>query len=163
MKKQLAVIFCCPYNSQANPIEQKKEKKTSKVYDLWEAPVERILEVIALYVEKYDSKGFLKKEDFEIRMKKRKTVVSHFFLHSQPRQVVTPNNFPAVEIPKAGASYNPDKEQHQDLLGEQLAMELSYEEEIERRKQLPGGMTLDELHAQKVQPDILSVFCLLLS
>lgn len=79
------------------------------------------------------------------------------FVFMQPRSIVTPNNFPAVDIPKGGASYNPDEEQHQDLLGEQLAMELSYEEELERRKQLPGGLTLKDLHSQRVQGDILAV------
>lgn len=37
-------------------------------------------------------------------------------------------------------------------------MELSYEEELERRKQLPGGLTLKDLHSQRIQGDVLAVF-----
>ena len=36
-------------------------------------------------------------------------------------------------------------------------MELSYEEELQRRKELPGGLTLEGIHSQTIKPDILAV------
>ena len=68
-----------------------------------------------------------------------------------------PNNYPAVPLPNPGTSYNPDKEQHQDLLGEQLAKEVSYENQLEEDKRLPGGLTKKELFSQRVSSDLLSV------
>lgn len=71
--------------------------------------------------------------------------------------VVKPNNYPAVPLPSPGASYNPDKEQHQDLLGEQLAKEVGYENQLEEDKRLPGGLTKQDLLSQRVSANLLSV------
>ena len=88
----------------------------------------------------YDSKNFLKKEDFEISKKSRKS----------DRVIVKPNAFPAVPLPKGGVSYNPDSVQHQDALAEQLAMEVSLEEKEQEDRRLPGGLTKEELHNKKM-------------
>ena len=130
------------------------------VYMIYGMYHHQVLFVFYSYLEKYDSKGFLKSEDFEISKKKSKAVVScQFFIIVQPRTIKTPNDFPAVSLPAAGSSYNPDKEQHQDLLGEQLAMELEFTEKIKKSKELPAGLTLSDLHNQSISPDILSVGC----
>ena len=96
---------------------------------------------------KYDSKNFLRKEDFEISKKERKS----------DRVIVKPNDFPAVPIPKAGVSYNPDSVQHKTTLAEQMDLEIELEEKIKKDKQLPGNITLEELHKKKVVGDPMTV------
>ena len=95
----------------------------------------------------YDSKSFLKKEDFEISKKSRKS----------DRVIVKPNAFPAVPLPKGGVSYNPDSVQHQDALAEQLAMEVSLEEKEQEDRRLPGGLTKEELHNKKMDTGFMFV------
>ena len=95
----------------------------------------------------YDSKNFLRKEDFEISKKERKS----------DRVIVKPNNYPAVPIPKAGVSYNPDSVQHKSTLKEQMELEIKLEEKIKKDKELPGNLTLEELHKKTVAGDPMTV------
>ncbi|KAK8830917.1 hypothetical protein WA577_003617, partial [Blastocystis sp. JDR] len=112
---------------------EKKEKDSAKVYDIWSDPKP----------VKYDSKNFLRKEDFEISKKASKSA----------RVVVKPNDFPAVPIPKAGVSYNPDSVQHKNTLAEQMELEVKLEEKIKKDKELPGNVTLAELHKKTITGD----------
>ena len=96
---------------------------------------------------KYDSKNFLRKEDFEISEKASKSA----------RVVVKPNDFPAVPIPKAGVSYNPDSVQHKNTLAEQMELEVKLEEKIKKDKELPGNVTLAELHKKTITGDPMTV------
>ena len=87
---------------------------------------------------KYDSKNFLRKEDFEISKKASKSA----------RVVVKPN---------AGVSYNPDSVQHKNTLAEQMELEVKLEEKIKKDKELPGNVTLAELHKKTITGDPMTV------
>lgn len=88
----------------------------------------------------------MKPSDLEVSKKSKKA----------PYIVKKPNSYPSVPIPQPGTSYNPDREQHQDILGEALAKELEYEERIQKEKELPGGLTKQDLMDQKQSGDILA-------
>lgn len=79
------------------------------------------------------------------------------FSHPQPRQIVKPNDFPAVPLPKPGSSYNPDAEQHQDLIGEQLVQEKHYSDMMKKERTLMNGMTKADLFSQRIPANVLSV------
>ena len=118
--------------------EKKAPKKSSLIAtrDLWadEQP------------PKLDSKSFLKPSDLEVSKKSKQA----------PYIVAKPNEYPSVPIPKPGLSYNPDREQHQDVLGEALAKEVAYEDYITEEKKLPAGLTKSEVLDVQIPTDILA-------
>lgn len=71
--------------------------------------------------------------------------------------IVKPNNFPAVPLPKPGSSYNPDEDQREDLVGEQLVQERRYARRMKAEHTLLGGLTKKDLFKQRVPADLLSV------
>ena len=125
---------------------------------MWKAP-EKSFPLFPLFpLEIFDSQGFLREEDLEFSMKKSKKVPALFsFSHPQPRQIVKPNDFPAVPLPKPGSSYNPDAEQHQDLIGEQLVQEKHYSDMMKKERTLMNGMTKADLFSQRIPANVLSV------
>ena len=106
---------------EANKEERKTRRRTNFDFDIW--------------ADEDDSKGQLPSKEWvekEALIHTLKGKSKHTPKAAAKRDFSTGSLLPAVEVPHAGASYNPSVEEHQDLLLKATMVELAKEREAGR-------------------------------